>query len=167
MTSSARGSNCHDLPTAWRAVCGQAYPTMEHRWGRRKSTDVAVRFVATPATIGTGKIVNISLTGAFLETRAQLRLLSLVHLELSGAVSGGDQASGGDQENLLVASVVRQTPLGVGLEWCDSAVSAAAYARLNAVPRQQAASVVPLSPAPEALRCAVPSPPTVPHQIGR
>jgi hypothetical protein len=101
---------------------------MEHRWGHRKSTDVAVRFVALPATIGTGRVINVSMTGAFMETRVQLRLLSLVYLEPFAAV--------GDDELMsrLVASVVRQTPFGVGLEWCDSTASAKAYTRLNAVP---------------------------------
>jgi hypothetical protein len=101
---------------------------MEHRWGHRKSTDVAVRFVALPATIGTGRVINVSLTGAFMETRVQLRLLSLVYLEPFVAVGDDDLMS------RLVASVVRQTPFGVGLEWCDSTASAKAYTRLNAVP---------------------------------
>jgi hypothetical protein len=100
---------------------------MEHRWGHRKSTDVAVRFVASPATIGIGRVTNVSLTGAFMETGVQLRLLSLVYLEPFGTVADDDLMS------RLVASVVRQTPSGVGLEWCDSTASAKAYTRLNAV----------------------------------
>ena len=87
-----------------------------------------MRFVAMPATIGTGRVINVSLTGAFMETQVQLRLLSLVYLEPFGEVGDDDLMS------RLVASVVRQTPLGVGLEWCDSTASAKAYTRLNAVP---------------------------------
>jgi hypothetical protein len=101
---------------------------MEHRWGHRKSTDVAVRFVASPATIGTGRVVNVSLTGAFMETDVPLRLLSLVYLEPFGPMTDDGLMS------RLVASVVRQTPSGVGLEWCDSTASAKAYTRLNAAP---------------------------------
>jgi hypothetical protein len=101
---------------------------MEHRWGHRKSTDVAVRFVALPATVGTGRVINVSMTGAFMETQVQLRLLSLVYLE--PFIEVGDD----EMMSRLVASVVRQTPLGVGLEWCDAMASAKAYTRLNAAP---------------------------------
>jgi hypothetical protein len=101
---------------------------MEHRWGHRQSTDVAVRFVALPATIGTGRVINVSLSGAFMETQVPLRLLSLIYLEPFGEVRDDDLMS------RLVASVVRQTPIGVGLEWCDSTASAKAYTRLNAAP---------------------------------
>ena len=122
---------------------------MEHRWGSRKSTDVAVRFVAMPATMGTGRVVNISLTGAFMETQVQLRLLSLVYLQPFGPVSDGDQ------KNRLVASVVRQTALGVGLEWCDSTVvSTQAYTQLNASVRGRTEANRPLSSGREALRCS-------------
>src|ERR1700722_15785650 len=100
---------------------------MEHRWGHRKSTDVAVRFVAMPATVGTGRVVNVSLTGAFMETQVPLRLLSLIYLEPPGEIGDDDSMS------RLLASVVRQTRLGVGLEWCDSTASAKAYSRMNAV----------------------------------
>jgi hypothetical protein len=107
------------------------HAAMEHRWGTRKSTDVAVRFVAMPATMGIGRVVNISLTGAFMETQVMLRLLSLVYLQPFGQVRDGDQ------KNRLVASVVRQTSLGVGLEWCDSTASARAYAQLDAASPQR------------------------------
>jgi hypothetical protein len=66
---------------------------MEHRWGHRKSTNVAVRFVAMPATIGTGRVINVSLTGAFLETQVPLRLLSLVYLEPFGEVGDSTASS--------------------------------------------------------------------------
>jgi hypothetical protein len=127
------------------------HAAMEHRWGSRKSTDVEVRFAAMPATMGTGRVVNISLTGAFMETQVQLRLLSLIYLQPFGPVSDGDQ------KNRLVASVVRQTPLGVGLEWCDSTVvSTQAYAQLNASARARANVNRPVSFEREALRCSGP-----------
>jgi hypothetical protein len=126
------------------------YAAMEHRWGTRTPTDVAVRFVATPATMGTGTVVNVSLTGAFMETRVRLRLLSLIYLQPFGPVSDGDQ------RYRLVASVVRQTPLGVGLEWCDSTVSAQAYAQLNAVSRGREDVNPAVSSGREALRCSAP-----------
>ena len=89
---------------------------MEHRWGRRQSTDIAVRFVAKAGVTGTGRVLNVSLTGAYLETRAPLRLLSLVYLE--------PDSSGDDNRRRIAASVVRRDALGVGLEWCDFSTEA-------------------------------------------
>jgi hypothetical protein len=86
---------------------------MDHRWGRRQPTDVAVQFVTKPGTTGTGRVLNISLTGAYLETQVPLRLHSLVYLE--PAVP----APAADHRRRVAASVVRRDALGVGLEWCE------------------------------------------------
>jgi hypothetical protein len=90
---------------------------MDHRWGRRQPTDIAVRFAANAGVTGNGRVLNISLTGAYLETRVPLRLLSLVYLE-------PDTPSGEDIRRCIAASVVRQDALGVGLEWCDFSTAA-------------------------------------------
>jgi hypothetical protein len=89
---------------------------MEHRWGRRYDTDVAVRFVALPGTIGSGCITNISLSGAFMETGAQLRLLTLLYIE--GLASDRERGDPGAPKR-LAATVVRRCSAGVGLEWCE------------------------------------------------
>ena len=91
---------------------------MDHRWGRRQATDLPVRFVAKAGTTGTGRVLNISLTGAYLETEVPLRLLSLVYLEPD--VSG----SGDGTRRCIAASVVRRDALGAGLEWCDFSTEA-------------------------------------------
>jgi hypothetical protein len=88
---------------------------MEHRWGRRQSTNLTVRFFATSGAIGVGRVLNISLTGAFMETTVHLRTLSLVYLE-SLAPPFGESKS-----RRMAASVVRQDAIGIGLEWCESA----------------------------------------------
>jgi len=90
---------------------------MEHRWGRRYDTDVAVRFVALPGTIGSGRVTNISLSGAFMETRAKLRLLTVIYIE--GLDSSADRVKPGIPKR-LAATVVRSCSAGVGLEWCES-----------------------------------------------
>jgi len=89
---------------------------MEHRWGRRHTMDVPVRFVALPATIGTGRVINMSVTGAYMETTVPLRRLSVLFLEPS-VVPGPN-----GRVRRLAASVVRHDARGVGLEWCDSGV---------------------------------------------
>jgi hypothetical protein len=86
---------------------------MEHRWGRREPTDVAVNFVLY-GTTGTGRVLNVSLTGAYLETSIPPRLLSVVYLQLVGAAAADGEAQ------RIAASVVRRDPWGVGLEWCES-----------------------------------------------
>jgi hypothetical protein len=84
---------------------------MEHRWGRRQSTDVKVR-VASTDKIGTGRILNISMTGAFMATRMPLRLLSVVYVAASS--SRRVRSTG------MAAFVVRHDVDGVGLEWCEA-----------------------------------------------
>jgi hypothetical protein len=84
---------------------------MEHRWGQRHDTNIPVYVFAGPATGGAGRLLNISCSGAWLETTAPLRLHAVVHLEtLDGRVPAGMRSS---------ATVVRRTARGVGLEWCE------------------------------------------------
>ena len=85
---------------------------MDHRWGRRQPTDVVVQFVTRLGVTGTGRVLNISLTGAYLETQVPLRLRSVVYLEPAAPASA-------DHRRRIAASVVRQDAPGVGLEWCE------------------------------------------------
>lgn len=86
---------------------------MEHRWGYRAPIDVAVRLVVSPGTIGSGRIRDVSVTGAFVETNLDLTPLSIVHLEPSCFA-----APAGSPER-ITAYVVRRSSAGAGLEWCD------------------------------------------------
>jgi hypothetical protein len=101
---------------------------LEHRWGRRYDTDVAVRFVALPGTIGTGRVTNISLTGAFMETACKLRLLSVVYIE---DLDSGKERAKNAAAKRLAATVVRRCSAGVGLEWCERWSYSALEARLE------------------------------------
>jgi hypothetical protein len=85
---------------------------MEHRWGRRQSTDLRVRFISR-TKIGTGRLLNVSVSGAFMETKVHLRRLSVLHLSVSSHARIA-QAKG------VAAFVVRQDSAGVGLEWCEA-----------------------------------------------
>ncbi len=98
---------------------------MEHRWGRRRPTNVRVHFLTLPNAEGVGRVTNISSTGAYLETRVPLRKLSIVYLEV---VDSGTREGAGDR---LAATVVRTDARGAGLEWCEFAASmTGVYARL-------------------------------------
>ena len=85
---------------------------MEHRWGKRQSTDVRVRFVSH-AKIGTGCLSNVSVTGAFMKTKVHLRLLSVLNLSIASHSRKGKGKG-------VAAFVVRQDATGVGLEWCEA-----------------------------------------------
>jgi hypothetical protein len=95
-----------------------------HR-GQRRSTNVTVQFFTRPATIGIGRVVNVSATGAFMETQLPLRLLSLLYLEPT------DQLPADSTSGRIAATVVRCGATGVGLEWCEfAAETTKVYARL-------------------------------------
>jgi hypothetical protein len=101
---------------------------MEHRWGERRPIDLAVRFVMTQGTLGTGRIVNISPSGAFMETQISLRLLSLLYVQPMGFDA--------DENRQIAATVVRYGASGVGLEWCElEAETMKSYLRLAGEPR--------------------------------
>jgi hypothetical protein len=87
---------------------------MEHRWGRRESTDVTVQFLARSGKVGSGRVLNISSTGAYLQTAVSPPLNSLIYLEPTAPmpVVGNIRR--------IAASVVRQDAGGVGLEWCET-----------------------------------------------
>ena len=87
---------------------------MDHRWGQRQATDVTVNLVAGSGMSQIARIVNVSLTGAYLETSVPLRLHSLVYLQPS------TQHHAQMNANRIAANVVRQDELGVGLEWCEA-----------------------------------------------
>lgn len=99
---------------------------MEHRWGQRRKTDVTVRIFALPSIVGMGHVLNISPTGAYLETAIALRKMTLVYLE---PFDGGWLSHPAGR---IAAMVVRSGATGVGLEWCEFATEMTlAYARLT------------------------------------
>jgi hypothetical protein len=88
---------------------------MEHHWGQRRSINVAVRFFTRPDATGIGRLVNISSTGAFMETQSPLHILSLLYVEPI------DPPSINGTSGRLAATVVRRDATGVGLKWCEFA----------------------------------------------
>jgi hypothetical protein len=87
---------------------------MEHRWGDRIDCNIDVKLLALPASIGWGRLRNVSASGAYIQTPLALRTLSIVSLR---PVS--DRESGGPG-NAIRAAVVRRDESGVGIEWVDS-----------------------------------------------
>jgi len=89
---------------------------MEHHWGQRRSTDVTVQIFTRPATTGIGRLLNISSTGAFMETR--LPPASAVAALFAADGPAADRPARADASR---PPVVRFDGTGVGLEWCEFA----------------------------------------------
>lgn len=88
---------------------------MEHRWGHRVAADIDVRLFGCPASIGWGRLRDVSVSGGFIETRLSLPLLSIVRLTLPS------KGRGTTESRPVQAVVIRRVPGGVGVEWFDSA----------------------------------------------
>ena len=85
---------------------------MEHRWGLRRACRARVSVSAGNGLSGVGRLRNISMSGAFLETALPLH----THARLAVTVLRDDGSSHAVE---FPAVVVRHEPDGVGLEWCD------------------------------------------------
>lgn len=85
---------------------------MEHRWGRRVAVDIPVRLVGEPGAIGTGRLADVSITGALVHTQLQLPPLALVEVILPLQNASNDMRA-------ARGCVVRQCAEGFGVEWCD------------------------------------------------
>jgi hypothetical protein len=88
---------------------------VEHRWGERKAVHKSVRVRTRAGSAAQGYITNVSISGAFLSTPLPVALFSVIEVSYIG-VRGGRRASA-----VIEAQVVRKTPGGLGLEWCEFA----------------------------------------------
>jgi hypothetical protein len=100
-------------------IVGTTGVPMEHRCGTRSPLRIAVRLSTRSGCGAVGRIENASVSGAFIRTRADLPAFTHVLVEI--------QSEGAESEP-VEAYVVRTTPTGVGLEWCEFAPPAIAAA---------------------------------------
>jgi hypothetical protein len=88
---------------------------MEHRWGERIVVDIPVQVSVPPFVIGTGRITNISISGAWISGKFDLPPLARAFVVFNFAL-------GGQQEFLPIACyVARVRPEGIGVEWRELA----------------------------------------------
>lgn len=87
---------------------------MEHRWGNRVPLNALVR-LATVQGEHLARLCNLSLSGAFLETRQPLPHLTQLTVELT--ISPEEAA----RKASIGAHVVRTTADGIGIEWSELA----------------------------------------------
>src|SRR5579871_2029839 len=97
----------------WR--CRMDY--MEHRWGERLKVSLPVRIWTAYGSVGAGQVLDLSVSGAFVETALQVPLLTPLNV-----VFRLRRQNGRLQESAAyVAHVVRKGTAGVGIEWFDFA----------------------------------------------
>jgi len=88
---------------------------MEHRWGERIAVDIPVQVSAPPLFVGTGRITDISISGAWISGRFDLPPLARAFVVF-------DFLLGGAQESLPIACfVARVRATGMGVEWRELA----------------------------------------------
>jgi len=88
---------------------------MEHRWGERIVVDIPVQVSVPPSVIGTGRVVNISISGAWVSGRFDLPPLARAFVVF-------ELVTGGMHEILPIACfVARVRPEGIGVEWRELA----------------------------------------------
>ncbi|HEX4151421.1 MAG TPA: PilZ domain-containing protein [Steroidobacteraceae bacterium] len=93
---------------------------MEHRWGERVAVDITVRLASKPYTVRTGRITDLSMSGANIEVALDLRVLSRIQV----AIILPSRFS--HPTPVIAAYVARRHREGVGVEWCDFAPQAVA-----------------------------------------
>jgi len=84
---------------------------LEHRWGLRSLCKALVRLSTGTGITGTGRVRDISTSGAFIETTARLAVNAQVDLVILGNESATHTVE-------LAATVVRVEREGIGVEWC-------------------------------------------------
>lgn len=89
--------------------------TMEHRLGTRVPTFLPVRIVRARAVLAFGRMLDASLSGAYIETSVPLPLLARVDVVCGPACSHRADCPG------VPAYVTRVNPKGVGVEWLEFA----------------------------------------------
>jgi hypothetical protein len=93
-----------------------AWSNMEHRCGDRRPANLAVRLILPPREVLLGRIREISLSGAFVQTHRELPPLSRILVDFR-AVPG----MSAPLLRRIEGYVIRNGRTGVGIEWADFA----------------------------------------------
>ena len=86
---------------------------MEHRWGRRIPCSASVHICAASGVTGSGRLRDVSTSGAFVESALDLPLFSQVTIAVQHA--GGTAVDGPGTR----ANIVRHASEGFAVEWCE------------------------------------------------
>jgi hypothetical protein len=83
---------------------------LDHRWGGRALCKARVRLSTGTGITGSGRVRDISISGAFIETAVELPL----YVKLDLVILGNESAANSVE---LAATVVRVERDGIGVEW--------------------------------------------------
>ncbi|MBX5462668.1 MAG: BON domain-containing protein [Steroidobacteraceae bacterium] len=86
---------------------------MDHRWGQRLPVDIEVALEGPSGVRAIGRIRNVSVSGALIATRLTVAPLARIRVTTTPRFEAGTGET--------IAYVVRQTPFGLGIEWCELA----------------------------------------------
>jgi len=88
---------------------------MDHRWGERIQVDFPVRLMAHPFAKRDGRLTDLSVSGAYIQTSVSIRPNSRLEVTLLTNPWARQEAA------VLQAYVARRYREGVGIEWCEFA----------------------------------------------
>jgi hypothetical protein len=86
---------------------------MEHRWGERIGVDIPVRIAGNPFAVRAGRLTNLSVSGAAIDTSFELRPLSRIQVFIDTPSQVRSDAPS------LAAYVTRIGKDSIGIEWCE------------------------------------------------
>jgi hypothetical protein len=117
---------------------------MEHRWGERFNVDIAVRLATRPFAVRTGRLADISLSGACIRVPFDLRLLTRVQVAFVLPQRFAHATP------VISAYVARRSKDGIGVEWCEFAPQAVVeLLRSAGAHRPERRRGTPAAPAPD------------------
>jgi hypothetical protein len=88
---------------------------MEHRWGKRLAVDIPVRLSLPLLSAKRGRLTNVSLSGGFITTLVDVRILCRMLVAFEGPWLAQHDAV------TVAAYVARRDENGFGVEWCEFA----------------------------------------------
>jgi hypothetical protein len=110
---------------------------MEHRWGARLKAEIPVLLKTRGGVIGAGCIKDFSVSGAFIATTLPIAVLSQVNVTFRS----GRRNTHSTGSSTFEAQVVRRTPDGFAVEWCEfathDAIAFAAAKRVKLLRRSE------------------------------
>jgi hypothetical protein len=86
---------------------------VEHRWGKRIPLDLSVSLQWGPHSLASGRLRNVSLSGAYVEGLPLLPVWTEVYVHLDGIGCG--------ECSPVKAYVIRNEPGGLAVEWSEFA----------------------------------------------
>jgi hypothetical protein len=101
-----------DTRISTRPLAAPVGPPMEHRFGKRYACGARVQIASGAGIAGAGRLSNVSLSGAYIQTGLKLPTCALVSVTKLRA---------DDHRSIeLQASVVRSDAGGFAVEWCET-----------------------------------------------